>query len=396
MSLSLPVTSPMSLLNDDVCDCRVCTHGSIDFMYDRCTKTGYCPADALTTKRPQPAPSAAPQEAPLSSPPRILVVYGTRPEQIKLQPLIGQLRARGVTVVVLATGQSPDLTDPPGKGSDAWRSGLTLGLTQAVRDVEHMLLTYPYDALIVQGDTASAFAGALAGFLAQVPVAHVEAGLRTYATEPFPEEGFRRAITPLATWHFCPDQDAAHNVIAEGAPCHDVFTVGNTVIDTLPRAPLRVLVTLHRRENWGTRIKAALRALDTTPGVRVTAIRHPNWAAQGIREADYPDLTFVAPEPHDAFLTRLQNTALVVTDSGGLQEEAAHFGIPVLVLRTSTERTALEARGAVTLVHPDDPDALRNALDDAVRRRTCYGQGHASALIATHLLDSLDVKTPTP
>jgi UDP-N-acetylglucosamine 2-epimerase (non-hydrolysing) len=223
--------------------------------------------------------------------------------------------------------------------------------------------------------------------------------LRTYASEPWPEEAFRRAIASFARWHFCPDEIAAKNILREiGADAfartglassepYGVYLTGNTVIDTLPKAPFRVLVTLHRRENWGDRIKNALLELghfaSGHDGVRVTAIQHPNWGPQGIYPcALAPDVNFIPPQSRESLLLALRASDLVLTDSGGLQEEAAHFGVDCLVLRTCTERVALERAGAVELVDPNSPSTLRSALEARLAKRRCYGTGDASARIA--------------
>lgn len=347
--------------------------------------------------------------------PRIVIAYGTRPEQIKLAPVAAELRAKGADVLEWCSGQSRDLVDgsPNGLRSEFWRNGLVSGLTACLSEFEHWLRSGDFDAVIVQGDTATAFACAQAAFLASVPVAHVEAGLRTYADEPWPEEAFRRAITAFAKWHFCPDEIAALNVkrelgrvvrVEEGLTLmgrrtidqENVFVTGNTVIDTLPRVPFRVLVTLHRRENWGARIEAAADALHEfaqTPGVSVAFICHPNMGAW-IEDVELwkwtrGSIEFTAPLDRDDLLDCMRDSHLIVTDSGGLQEEAAHFGVPTLVLRTSTERTALTHTGAVVMVHPDHPETLREELETALAKRRCYGDGTASTQIAEILCREL-------
>lgn len=341
------------------------------------------------------------------SKPRIIVAYGTRPEAIKLAPVIDALRARGAEVVEWCSGQSSDLVGSVGGAMPGlWDTGLTTGVAGCIEEFGAYLAQPHVDAaaVVVQGDTATAFACAQAAFLAGVPVAHVEAGLRTYAAEPWPEEAFRRQIAAVARWHFCPDETAARNIAREQGE-HErvglhalpgVAVVGNPVIDTLPRRPFRVLATLHRRENWGERRQRALRTLiefgHCNEGVEVTILRHPNGTTDYDAEMTPEEQKFWLrdPLPHDEMLRRIADADLVVTDSGGLQEEAAHFGIPCLVLRTSTERVALERSGAVTLVDPDCHSRLRNTLQDALERRFAYGRGDAGAQIAEILLATLD------
>lgn len=326
---------------------------------------------------------------------RVLAVYGTRPEQIKLAPVVAALEVRGFAVDTLHTGQSKDLASGSATmrlRSDVWSGGLAHGAAITMQEVTRRIEGL-YDAVLVQGDTASAFAGATAAFLANVPVGHVEAGLRTYASEPHPEEALRRAIAPFARWHFAPDEDAARNLKNEGVADWHVQVVGNTVIDTLPPMRLRVLATLHRRENWGARISAAiarLREFSAHEGVEVTLVRHPNWA---VHQNELPDETesfrYVPPLAREELLAELASASLLVTDSGGLQEEAAHFGVPALVLRTSTERTALERLGAVQLVDPDSHLKLKFHLMKHLYRRTAYGRGDAAEKIATILDNEL-------
>lgn len=337
---------------------------------------------------------------------RVIVAYGTRPERIKLAPVISALRDADVEVEEWCSGQSKDLADGDTLGHSVdWGFGIITGVGDCITAFGGVIdrasyLKRPLDAVIVQGDTATAFACAQAAFLARVPVAHVEAGMRTYASEPFPEEAFRRQIGAIATWHFCPSEHEVANLVREGLKVVDddgirrIHEVGNTVIDTLPRVPFNVLVTLHRRENWGARISNALNeieqfSLQLDGDSVVTIVRHPNWVGHQEPRRDSGRVVYVDPLPRESLLEYVETSALVVTDSGGLQEEAAHFGVPCLVLRSSTERTALVAAGAVTLITPDDQTVLRQALEQAIQRRRCYGRGDSAAQIAAILSRAL-------
>lgn len=328
--------------------------------------------------------------------PRVAVAFGTRPERIKLEPVTRELQAHGLDVVEWCSGQSRDLVASNGAGmrAELWQGGVTQGIAHVLCEFRDWLEREKPHAVVVQGDTATAYACAQAAFLAEVPVAHVEAGLRTYASEPYPEEAFRRQIGAVARWHFAPDEYSAGNLLFEGVEHSCIHVVGNTVIDTLPAKPFRVLATLHRRENWGVRIIDALGVLngfkESNERVKVRVIRHPNWRAWDTEgQCEMTSLEYIPPVGRDDLLAMVQRADLVVTDSGGLQEEAAHFGTPCLVLRTSTERVALERAGAVELVHPDEPEQFRYSLEGELAKRRCYGSGDASRKIAEVLAKEL-------
>jgi UDP-N-acetylglucosamine 2-epimerase (non-hydrolysing) len=329
--------------------------------------------------------------APMS---RIVVAYGTRPERIKMQPVVDALRTRGFEVEEWCSGQSRDLlSDLDVQELKMWSSGhLTDGVGGLIALFGSRLRGWPADAVVVQGDTATAFACAQAAFLSGVPVAHVEAGMRTYAAEPFPEEAFRRQIAAVATWSFCPGDDEYANLMVERNSAEGLYVTGNTVIDTLPQRSFNVLATLHRRENWGARIATAiaeLRLFAQQRDVDITLIRHPNWATH---QSELPDETprfrYVPPMDRDRLLEALQSVDLVVTDSGGLQEEAAHFGVDCVVYRSSTERCALERTGAISIARPDT-DELKSQLAAALAKRRCYGSGDSGRRIAEILAREL-------
>jgi UDP-N-acetylglucosamine 2-epimerase (non-hydrolysing) len=275
------------------------------------------------------------------------------------------------------------------------------------------------DMLVVQGDTTSAFAAALAAYYAGVPVAHIEAGLRTYDPwEPFPEEFNRRAIAVVAALHFAPTPLARENLIREGVPRERVFTTGNTGIDALmnllkssgidPYEPQAikeretsntVVITLHRRENQANlaAIFSALRRLaEAFPRHRFLYPVHPTPAIrrEAIRELkSMPNFFLLPPVPYRRFVTKILFPAtLVITDSGGIQEEAAHLGIPTLVLRKKTERPEGVTAGVATLVGSDAEkifSVAHNILSEPAAwkkmARPCvlYGDGHATERIVT-------------
>lgn len=332
---------------------------------------------------------------------RILAVAGTRPEVIKLGPVMEALEERGAEVRLLLTNQSPDLVkdadlDVVGFTMDGRWAGLSDGIQRTMFEAQHEIRMLGPDAILIVGDTASALAGALAGYLAEVPVGHVEAGLRTYRENPRPEEAFRGAIARFARWHFCPDRNSAKNVGWELDYPGDIYITGNPVIDTLPNQNFHVLATLHRRENWGEPIENALAVLhdfaETNEHAQVEVIRHPNWT-EHVRccpdQRSEIGFYLADPVPHAAFREMLSRSDLVVTDSGGLQEEAAYLGVDCIVYREKTERTALSDCGAVRVVGDGGPEKLREMLREAHQKRFCYGSGDAGEQIAEILVEEL-------
>ncbi len=365
---------------------------------------------------------------------RLFIVIGTRPEAVKLAPVIAALRGV-LPVTVCATGQHRDLLDTafadfgivPDINLDLMQGGQRPeDVVAAALPVLRRAITATHAAaVIVQGDTASAFAGAQAGAYACVPVIHVEAGLRSDSiAEPFPEELHRRAIAQLSSRHFAPTAAAAAALLAEGIPAAAVHVVGNTGIDALldiaarlrgdaaaraqaaamlpsleARRPL-LLATVHRRENHGTRladIAAALEQLAVRHGAQIVVPVHPNPAVRSVLEARLgavPGIHLVPPLRYPAFVTLLQRARAVLTDPGGVQEEAPALGCPVLVLRTTTERREGLAAGTAQLVGTD-PGAIvaaasRLLTDDVAHARMArvalpYGDGHAAARIAAIL-----------
>ncbi len=309
---------------------------------------------------------------------KILVVYGTRPEAIKMAPVIAALRQNDLFAVTLcATGQHREMLDQaqelfglhPDLDLQLMRRDQTLnGLAAAtIAALDEVLAAAPPDWLLVQGDTTTAMAAALAAFHRGVRVGHVEAGLRTGdLARPFPEEANRRIVDALASALFAPTERAGRALLAEGCDAGRVHVVGNTVIDALRLLPCgaepsperpEVLITVHRRESFGAplaEIFAALRALaESFPGVDWIYPVHSN---PHVREPAYerlgglPNLQLHDPFDYRELVRRLARCRFVLTDSGGLQEEAPSFGRPVLVLRETTERPEGIEAGVARLV----------------------------------------------
>lgn len=354
----------------------------------------------------------------------VMVIIGTRPEAIKLAPLVLALRALELPTRVCLTGQHPEMAaealDPFGIAADAnlalMRPGQSLSeLTERAVSALALLLARERPAwVIVQGDTTSALAGAIAARQAGIPVAHVEAGLRSFdLSQPYPEEINRTLIARLATLHFAPTPGARVNLRAEGVPDAAIAVTGNTVVDALhrtlrdlpPAAPADrrlILATLHRRENREAafpEIIGALAAIAARGDVEVLLPRHPG-CPPGIYaplEA-CPAARLVPPMPYPAFVAALAAAHLVVTDSGGVQEEASALGVPTLVVRALTERPEVVEAGTALVVDTARDGILAAATrlldDDEAHRRmanasTRIGDGKAAERIARRLHDEL-------
>jgi UDP-N-acetylglucosamine 2-epimerase len=324
---------------------------------------------------------------------RILVAFGTRPEIIKLGPVCRALRQkRRVTMDVFWTGQHLELAagllelfDIPvtfNAGTGVMQQpGLGSKLGEMTRQIEHALLRGQYDWVVVQGDTATATAAAIAGFLCRVPVAHVEAGLRTGDLQsPWPEEFNRRVITVATTLHFAPTARAAFNLRRENVPETNIRVVGNTVVDALlytrdrvasgykpiepalaelPTDKKLVLATTHRRENIGEPMRNVLRALRTLgeDGDKLVAL--PVHLNPDVRQqvldilGGAPNVHLLPPLQYPDFVHMLSSAWCVVSDSGGVQEEAPTFGLQILITRDTTERPEVVEAGFGRLVASD-------------------------------------------
>lgn len=363
----------------------------------------------------------------------IAVIFGTRPEAIKLAPVVLALRDVRAPYVVVTTGQHADLVvdvlEPFGVTPDLDlglmrdEQGLDYVLASAIEAVGRHLDRLRPSAVVVQGDTTSMLGSAIAAFHRGIPIAHVEAGLRSNDMAlPFPEEMNRRVASVLASWHFAPTEQAAANLRAGGVR-DGIHVVGNTVVDAVRHVTARgdeglspalsgfigeapyLLATAHRRESWGEGIAAiatALRAvLDALPDHRLIFVTHPNPAARRPVEealASHERALVSGALPYATFLRLLRGARLVVSDSGGVQEEGPSLGVPVLVTRQITERPEGVAAGAVRLVGTDRAavrdgvlSLLRSAPELAAMARAgrgLYGDGHAASRIARLVADA--------
>lgn len=365
----------------------------------------------------------------------VLCLYGTRPEAIKMAPLLRELGRRPDSFRVRCgvTAQHRDLLDQvhatfgitPDFDLDLMTEGQTLEsvMARALERLVPRLREERPDVVLVQGDTTTTMAAALASFYCQVPVGHVEAGLRTRDRySPFPEEGNRRVTTVLATLHFAPTETARANLLEAGVAAGDIYVTGNTVIDAVllaaaapappldgladldPTRPL-VVVTMHRRESFGAPLEAICGALGQlatrNPGVDFVFPVHPNPNVRRVVDdllRGRANVRLTEPISYLPFVHLMKRARLLLTDSGGLQEEGPALKKPVVVLRASTERPEAVAAGTARLVGSDGPaivELVERLLVDSpdyramVAAQNPYGDGHAAERIGQILLERL-------
>lgn len=376
-----------------------------------------------------PPPGSAP-EAPFPMT-EILLVSGTRPEIIKLAPLFHSLRnSPWARPCWLHTGQHGEMAAPILASFDIkpdivlQRSGTTLAefSTGCRTQLEAVMQQRQWSAVIVQGDTESAFLGALAGFYNRVPVAHIEAGLRTGNLDrPFPEEGLRQMISRITRFHFAPTDRAHAALLAEGIPADRIEVTGNTVIDAQQwvvthqgiarRSTGRghLLVTVHRRENWGEDVAEICHAIADLarrhPDLEIRFPVHLNPVIQQpVHEilGGLANVQLLQPLDYLAMQQAIADAWVILTDSGGMQEEAPTFGIPVLVLREETERPEAVAAGCAAVIGTrrekiiDSVEALWHDPDAYNRMRRAgnpFGDGRACARIVQTLQHHLAAKS---
>ncbi len=370
---------------------------------------------------------------------KVFVVFGTRPEAIKLAPVILELAHRSdlFRTVACVTGQHRQMLKPMLKvfklradyDLKLMKPGQTLtGITTAVLNgLDRILEEELPDLVLVQGDTTTTFAAALAAFYRHIPVGHVEAGLRTQDKyNPFPEEINRRLATHIADFHFAPTKVARENLLKEGISPERILVSGNTVVDALLHIRCRiaedpslvpdlelgcldgqkiVLVTAHRRESFGRELQqicVALRSLaESRPDVLVVYPVHlnPN-VSKPVRRAlrGIPNLRLLAPLDYVSFVALMDRASILLTDSGGIQEEGPSVGKPVLVMRKVSERPEAIEAGTACLVGTD-PDCIISAVTTLLDEPTAYermihssnpyGDGHAASRIVDYLVKQM-------
>lgn len=368
---------------------------------------------------------------------RILTVFGTRPEAIKLAPIIRRLaRQPNIESLVCVTAQHRQMLDQvldlfdirPQYDLDLMRArqDLTYVTVAALEKLGEVYREAHPNRIIVQGDTTTSFAASLAAFYAKIPVAHVEAGLRTHnVMSPWPEEMNRRLVSAIADLHFAPTEAARKNLLDEAVPSERILVTGNSVIDalidtvaileadparaaaldaSLPRldpGKRLILNTGHRRENFDgglARVARGLRRLADRGDVEIVYPVHLNPNVQGVAAeflAEHPAIHLIPPLDYLPFINLMRRAYLIITDSGGIQEEAPSLGKPVLVTRDTTERPEAVEAGTVELVGTDTDLLVARAnrlLDDPAAYETMsfahnpYGDGHAAARIVEKLV----------
>ena len=365
---------------------------------------------------------------------KIMTVFGTRPEAIKMCPLVLEMRKypEMIQPIVAVTAQHREMLDQvlelfdikPDYDLNIMASGQTLYdiTTRALMGLKQVMEQAGPDLVLVQGDTSTTFAGALAAFYAQIPVGHVEAGLRTgNKYSPYPEEMNRKLTGSLADYHFAPTSNSRDNLLRENVNPEAIVVTGNTVIDALQTTVQQkysfadaqlnqvlaggkrlILMTTHRRENLGEPMRHVYRALKTTleshPDVEAIFPVHKNPKVREIVQEELGHLDrvhLIEPMDYEPFANLMARVDIVLTDSGGIQEEAPALGKPVLVLRDTTERPEAVTAGTVKLIGTGYEDVLRETnllLDDAehyaamAEAANPYGDGKACARIISTIL----------
>ncbi|MBR2810603.1 MAG: UDP-N-acetylglucosamine 2-epimerase (non-hydrolyzing) [Solobacterium sp.] len=362
----------------------------------------------------------------------VMTVFGTRPEAIKMCPVVQQLKKHAeIRTVLCVSGQHREMLDQvletfhmvPEYDLSIMKKQQTLFdiTTGILTKIKAVLEEVKPDAVLVHGDTTTTFVTSLACFYLQIPVGHVEAGLRTYdLSSPFPEEFNRQAVSLTSRWNFAPTENAKQNLLREGRNPDHIYVTGNTAIDALRttvhagyRHPVLdwaagsrlILITAHRRENLGEPMrhmfKAIRHVLDTHPDVKAVYPVHMNPAVRRTAYEILGDCERIRMiEPLDVldFHNFMNSSYLILTDSGGIQEEAPSLGKPVLVMRDTTERPEGIEAGTLRLVGTDEKtiaESFSSLLDDteAYRKMSMavnpYGDGHASERIVSVLLKDL-------
>ena len=363
---------------------------------------------------------------------KIMAIFGTRPEAIKMAPVVRELlKHPEIETKVCLTAQHREMLDqvvdlfqlPVDYDLDIMKQGQSLyDITDRVLlGLKEVLEKEKPDLVLVHGDTTTTFSATLAAFYQQIDVGHVEAGLRTgNMYSPFPEEANRRLTSVLTTLHFAPTETARQNLLKENQKDDHIFTVGNSVIDALLATVKKdyvfedkelqdieehkriILVTTHRRENLGEPMRNVYRALrrlvETVPDTEVVFPVHRNpLVRQAVKEVldGVPGIHLVDPMEYEPFTNLMARSAIILTDSGGIQEEAPSLGKPVLVLRDTTERPEAVASGTVKLVGTDEDKVYNTAhkllTDEKAYKEMAesinpYGDGHTSERIVQAIL----------
>lgn len=363
---------------------------------------------------------------------KVALVFGTRPEAIKMAPIVLELKKRNIEHVVIVTAQHRELLDrklevfniKPDYDLNIMQPGQDLFYitTTVLNEIKQVLEKESPDILLVQGDTTTTFAASLAAFYLKIPVGHVEAGLRTWNKHnPWPEEINRQITSRLTDFHFAPTEWAKQNLLKEGVNPEHVFVTGNTVIDALKmivseefqfederlnaidfKKKKVILLTSHRRENFGEPMREVFKAcrqiVEEHSEVELVYPVHPNPNVQSAAQeilSNVPRIHLIEPLEYRSFVQLMNKCYLILTDSGGVQEEAPSLGKPVLVLRTTTERPEAIEAGTAMLVGTDSAKIIEEAnllLTDTTGYKSMatkvnpYGDGKAAERIVNILV----------
>jgi UDP-N-acetylglucosamine 2-epimerase (non-hydrolysing) len=367
---------------------------------------------------------------------KIVTIIGTRPEAIKMAPVIKELKRQSPSFeqVIVSTAQHKQMLDQvlqvfgiePDLDLDLMQENQSLAgfASRSLASLSETLSRLEPQAVLVQGDTTTGMTAALAAFYLGIRIGHVEAGLRSFdKRRPFPEEGNRRVGSCLADLHFAPTEGARRNLRNEGVPDHNIYVTGNTIVDALRMIPLGgqyddqrlnelylngnrlVLVTAHRRENHGAPLASICRALKALTNqfadleIVYPVHSNPNVCGPAYRELrSCPRIHLVKPVSYRDLLKLMDRCYMILTDSGGIQEEAPSFGKPVLILRDVTERPEVLESGAGRLVGTntdhivDEARSLLTSPDlygSMSRAQNPFGDGHAAERIVRILVDRL-------
>ncbi|TFZ41503.1 UDP-N-acetylglucosamine 2-epimerase (non-hydrolyzing) [Soehngenia longivitae] len=366
---------------------------------------------------------------------KVMTVFGTRPEAIKMAPIIKELERRKIEQVICVTAQHRQMLDQvinlfeikPDYDLNIFKEGQTLTdiTINALKGLEEVVKKELPDILLIQGDTTTVFAGALAAFYQKIKIGHVEAGLRSYNLySPYPEEANRKLTGVLTNFHFAPTLSNRDNLLREGYDEKSIFITGNTVIDALKYTVKDdykfkdevlsqidfenkkvILLTSHRRENIGEKMEHIFsgikRAVEEVKDAIVVFPVHLNPRVREIANRVFKeneDIYLVEPLEYEPFTNLMARSFIVVTDSGGLQEEAPALGKPVLVIRDETERPEGISAGTAKLVGTEEENVYKNLKElltdeklysKMARAVNPYGDGKASERIVDILLDKL-------
>lgn len=364
---------------------------------------------------------------------KVMCVFGTRPEAIKMAPLVLELKkCDKIQTIVCVTGQHREMLDQvlqvfsivPDYNLKLMAAGQTLTdlTSRALEKLDGVMKVVEPDLVLVHGDTTTSFVGALAAFYNHIKIGHVEAGLRTYDIEsPYPEEANRQFISVLSNLNFAPTEESKNNLLREGKNPSSIVVTGNTAIDALKytvredyhnedlewaKGSRLLLLTAHRRENWGQPMKDIFhgikRLLNDFPDIKIIYPVHPNPIVHDLAYemlGNEPRVRLVAPLDVIDFHNFMAQSYFILTDSGGVQEEAPSLGKPVLVLRDTTERPEGVEAGTLRVIGTDEDAVYDNAKElltnENVYRsmsgaKNPYGDGFASQRIVQAILDHFD------